>query len=268
MLALQSARYLGRLNHSKETGGLLASITSYPNLSYAENLHYHETFVLSLVLKGGNLEKRKKSEIERIPGTVTCHDAGAPHQSTRMRPDSCHVNLEITEQFMKTYELDTQAAALEKGSPADARFLMLKIYQELVTNDQESLLSIESALLHLLQFAGRYDHRQGLPAWVLKVREALYDKWNENLTLSELALIANLHPVNLSGHFPRYFGCTMGEFRRKVKMEKALELLKCRDLSLTAIAHDCGFADQSHFTRICKDLTGWNPKQLKAMDRH
>jgi AraC family transcriptional regulator len=265
MLALQSARYLGQLNHSKEAGGFLASITSYPNVPYAENLHYHEAFVLSLVLKGGNLEKRKAGAVQRIPGTVTCHDAGEPHQSTRMLPGSCHVNLEISDQFMKTYELHTHAAALEKGNPVDYRFLMLKIYQELVTNDRESLLSIESSLLHLLQFAGRSDCQEGSPAWVLKVREALYDKWNENLTLGELALIANLHPVNLSGYFPKYFGCTMGEFRRKVKMEKALELLKHQDLSLTAIAHDCGFADQSHFTRICKGMTGWNPKQLKAM---
>jgi AraC family transcriptional regulator len=182
-----------------------------------------------------------------------------------MLPGSCHVNLEITDQFMKTYGLHTHAAVLEKSNPADARFLMLKIYKEVLANDQESLLSIESSLLHLLQFAGKSDHRQGSPAWVLKVSEALYDKWNENLTLSELALIANLHPANLSGYFPQYFGCTMGEFRRKIKIERALELLKYRDLSLTAIAHNCGFADQSHFTRICKELTGWNPKQLKAM---
>ena len=128
MLALQSARYLGQLNHSKEASGLLASITSYPNVPYAENLHYHEAFVMSLVLKGGNLEKRKARAVERIPGTVTCHDAGEPHQSTRMLPGSCHVNLEITDQFMKTHELHTHATALEKGNPADNRFLMLKIY--------------------------------------------------------------------------------------------------------------------------------------------
>ncbi|MCR8559397.1 AraC family transcriptional regulator [Mucilaginibacter sp. BJC16-A38] len=265
MLALQSTHYLGQLNHSKEAGGFSAGITTYPNVPYAENLHYHEAFILSLVINGGNLEKRNGGEVERTPGTVTCHDAGEPHQSTRMLSGSCHVNVEIADGFMKAHELHTHAAALEKGSSADARFLMLNIYKELVTNDSESLLSIEASLLHLLQFTGKSDRRQDSPAWVLKVREALYDKWNENLTLNELAIIANLHPVNLSGYFPQYFGCTMGEFRRKIKMEKALELLKYRDLSLTAIAHDCGFADQSHFTRTCRELTGWNPKQLKAM---
>jgi len=71
--------------------------------------------------------------------------------------------------------------------------------------------------------------------------------------------------VNLSGYFPKYFGCTIGEYRRKLKVEKALEPVKYSRLSLTAIAYQAGFADQSHITRTCKELTGWNPKQLKAM---
>lgn len=264
MIALQKSCYLGQLINIKQAGGVIASVTSYPDVTYAENMHYHENFVLSLVLKGGNIEKTKSKNIERFPGTVTCHDAGEPHQSTLMQSGSCHVNLEVPDQFMLAYGLQPQAAALENSS-ADARFLMFKIYKELFIDDQDSSLSIESSLLHLLQFAGKHHYGAGVPAWVLKTREVLYDRWDETLCLNELAIIAALHPANLSGYFPTYFGCTIGEYRRKIKIEKAFELLKSGNCSLTAVAHKCGFADQSHFTRTCKQLTGWSPKHLKKI---
>jgi AraC family transcriptional regulator len=265
MIGLQKGNYLGRVNYYKDVNGIIASVTSYPDIPFAESLHYHETFHLSLILQGGNLERRKTRNIERFPGMITYCDAGEAHQSSGVLAGSYHVNLEITDQFIKTHDLHIDASVLEKGNSADDRFLMLKIYKELLLDDQDSLLGIESALLHLLQFELKNDSRTGTPDWVFKIKEALHDGWNENLTLCDLAVIANLHPANLSGYFPKYFGCTIGEFRRKVKIEKALELLKFQDVPLTEIAYDCGFADQSHFTRTCKQLTGWNPKKLKQI---
>jgi len=69
MLALKEANYLGQVEYLSLNSGLITSITSYPDLAHAENLHYHNTLHLSIVLKGGNLEKRKQHDIERLPGT-------------------------------------------------------------------------------------------------------------------------------------------------------------------------------------------------------
>jgi AraC family transcriptional regulator len=265
MIVLEKANYLGQVHCLQEAGGLIASITAYQRITYAENLHSHETLHLSLVLQGGNLEKRKHGAIERLPGTVTYYDAGEPHQSTRILPGSRHVNLEITGEFLSKYELTSDAASLEKCHHAGGQFFMLKLYKELLINDPDSWLSIESALLQAMRFASRSHQRAGTPAWVVKIREMLHDRWNERLTLDELALIANLHPANLSGYFPVYFGCTLGEYRRKIKVSKAMDLFRHSHLSLTAIAIYCGFADQSHLIRACKALTGWTPKKLKML---
>jgi AraC family transcriptional regulator len=263
ILSLQKGRYLGRRNQSFHSDTLIATITSYPISIDAESLHYHETFVTSLVLTGGNLEKRRNREIERTPGVVTYHDVGDLHRNTRILPDSRHVNLEVTEKFFSQYGLTGNATALEKHNPADARFLMLKIYRELLINDTDSFISIESAVLHLFKIVERLTISSVPPRWTSRVKEALYDRWEERVTLDELALIANLHPANLSGYFPRFFGCTLGEYRRKIKAEKALELIRTSELSLTEIAYRCGFADQSHFSRTFKQLTGWTPKKLQ-----
>jgi AraC family transcriptional regulator len=265
MIALKKGNFLGQIRHFTEASGIIASVTSYPRIRYTESRHFHETFHLSFILQGGNLEKRQKRAIDCLPATVTFYDPGEVHQGVDILPGSSQINLEMTDQFMAKNDLIVHAAKLEKSHSVNARFMMLKVYRELTINDQDTPLGIESAVLPFFKFTNKVGSNHSAPGWTSKINEALYDLWNEKLTLSELAGIADLHPANLSGYFPRYFGCTLGEYRRKIKMEKALELLGSKNIQLTDLAYHCGFADQSHFTRTCKQLTGWNPKQLKAI---
>ncbi|HVX49612.1 MAG TPA: helix-turn-helix transcriptional regulator [Chitinophagaceae bacterium] len=264
MVSLQKATYLGEAVQLKELGGVIASITQYPDIAIAEKMHCHENFVLSMVLQGGNLEKRKDRSVERMAGTVTCHNPGEPHQSLHMQRASMHINIEVTQNFLEKYNVQPRADMLEKASGAATNFLMLKLYNELLAGDTTPI-NIEAPVLHLIKFHGKAEHDGNAPAWVKKVREALYDRWDDAPTLVELSAIANLHPVNLSAYFPSYFGCTIGEYRRKIKMEKALLLLGQPSVPLTSIAYECGFADQSHFVRVCKEITGWRPKNLRSL---
>jgi len=266
MLVLSKGSFMGPVARLNDMGGIITSLSCYHgDAPYDEHLHCHETLHLSMVLQGGNIEKRKIKQIDCLPGTVTFYDAWEPHYSVHIIPGSCQVNLEIADGFIAEYDLSVRSFALEKSNPADTRFLMLKVYRELLVNDLDSSLSVTSALLRALYFSGKAASDQSVPNWVPLVKEMLHDRWNDHITLNELGLIASLHPANLSGYFPKYFGCTIGEYRRKLKIEKALELIKTSSVSLTTIAHRAGFADQSHFTRACKELTGWNPKQLRAM---
>jgi AraC family transcriptional regulator len=50
---------------------------------------------------------------------------------------------------------------------------------------------------------------------------------------------------------------------RKLKIERSLEMLKTPGIRLTDVAYDCGFFDQSHFTRTFKQLTGLLPAQYQ-----
>lgn len=262
MIALQQANYLGQLQAFKKVNGVIASVTTYPDTNYAECQHYHETLHMSFVLRGGNLEKREKKDVERLPGTVTFYDAGEPHRSTQVVAGSRHVNLEITDTFIKQHNLNPNATALSVQTKADAQFLLMKVYKELSLCDDDTQLGIETAVLSLLQFAGRKSN--GQPAWVHRVKALLHDQWDAVVGLEELSAVAGLHPCNLSAWFPQYFGCTISEYRRKLKIEKALTMIGGGQ-SLTNIAYTCGFADQSHFTRVFKALTGWAPKPYEKV---
>ncbi|MEW6737177.1 MAG: helix-turn-helix domain-containing protein [Acidobacteriota bacterium] len=42
-------------------------------------------------------------------------------------------------------------------------------------------------------------------------------------------------------------------------------MIKNSQMSLTEIALHCGFADQSHFTRNFKEITGFLPKEFRKI---
>jgi len=57
----------------------------------------------------------------------------------------------------------------------------------------------------------------------------------------------------------------MGEYIRKLRIEKSFALLADGGLSLTDIAFTCGFADQSHFLRCFKQFGCDSPSAYRKL---
>ncbi|MGZ3874778.1 MAG: helix-turn-helix domain-containing protein, partial [Mucilaginibacter sp.] len=209
------------------------------------------------VLNGGCVEKKRVS-YGCLPGKIQYYSAGEPHQVTQILAASRRINLEIEGGFFKDHQVSDQAIQTATENP-DAKFLMIRIYRELMAGDVASPVSIQMLLLQLISHTGTSRPNGQVPLWVNKVRAILHDRWNEKVTLTELSLETNVHPVTISRYFSAYFSCTLGEYMRKIKIEKALCLIKSSTLPLTEIAYVCGFADQSHFIRSFKEFTDCLP---------
>ena len=100
------------------------------------------------------------------------------------------------------------------------------------------------------------------PAWTAQLRELIQDHLDTNLSLrlTEVADTVQVNPSYLSREFARYFdNMSFGEYIRKLRIEKALQLLDTTAYPLAEIAYLTGFSDQSHFTRIFKQHTGQSP---------
>ena len=68
----------------------------------------------------------------------------------------------------------------------------------------------------------------------------------------------------VSREFSKYFNnLSFGEYIRKLRIEKAIDLLHSSNLSLSEIAYLTGFSDQSHFTRIFKRHTSQSPAEFR-----
>lgn len=92
---------------------------------------------------------------------------------------------------------------------------------------------------------------------------------NDNLAV-DLPLEGIAHAVGLSVyHFARMFKATNGntphEYVIQQRIKAAERLLAETDLSLVAVAHQVGFKDQSHFTRLFRRHTGATPQVYRKL---
>src|SRR5215210_1325348 len=102
------------------------------------------------------------------------------------------------------------------------------------------------------------------PDWVKELKQIIQDQVDANLSLADISKSLDINPSYLSREFSKHFNnLSFGEFMRKLRIEKAIELMNSITYSLTEIAYPTGFSDQSHFTRIFKQHTGKNPSAYK-----
>ncbi|HLX90679.1 MAG TPA: AraC family transcriptional regulator [Puia sp.] len=256
--------YSGDVVNFSSQDGFMVSITTYQQSNFNHDRHSHDNTHISFVLHGGCAEK-KKNPYERLPGKITYYHSGEPHQVTNVAARSKHINIEIEPAFFRAQQLSENDLFDAMSENPDAKFLMLDIYRELVDDDDYSGYSIHSHILNLVHRTTKFRTNHEKPLWVNIVKEHLHDNWRLNTSLLELASVAKVHPVTISRYFPKYLGCTLGQYMRKIKVEKSLSLIKAAHSSLTGVAYECGFSDQSHFIRNFKNLTGFLPAHYRQL---
>lgn len=237
-------------------------VSTHSELGESDLLHYHDEPHLTFILNGGVVDRRKCFENELFSGELMFFHAGEPHQTISKTFPTKYISLQFQSDFFRrNSDIEQKIKSSLKKTP-NAKFSMLKIYSELFFNDEFSQSSIEMLTLNLF---AESDENKCFPAWLKQIVEYLNDNWNQEISLEELANVVNVHPKTISKYFPRFFNCTLGEYRRKIKIEKSLSLIKTHKKSLTDVAYDCGFYDQSHFISTFKQLTGFRPKQFQKL---
>jgi len=106
---------------------------------------------------------------------------------------------------------------------------------------------------------------KGLPRWLLKAQVQLQATIDSPVTLAELARDAGVHRARLSRAFRTHFGCSVGEYHRRVRVAWAADQIARNTMTLAEIAVRAGFTDQSHFSRVFRRWTGLTPRQYRDM---
>ncbi|XWW46628.1 chromate resistance protein [Fibrella sp. USSR17] len=122
----------------------------------------------------------------------------------------------------------------------------------------------ESSLIEVMAtyLASQKKARKRTPAWISELEALIQDHidTNLNISLKGISEAVKMNPTYLSREFASYFdNLTFGEYIRKLRIEKAIQLLNESDHSLLDIAYLTGFSDQSHFTRVFKKIVGKSP---------
>ncbi|MGF7037698.1 helix-turn-helix transcriptional regulator [Mucilaginibacter lappiensis] len=264
MLRLSKGQYCSTTNKIYHADNVLAGLTNYHKDMGTSALHYHENAHLSFVLRGEMQVRRQTLLSDR---TTTEHisfmHSEEVHQNTVLSRMCNNVNLELESGFFNKYGL-TEAIVANGIHRIGFRgeLLMTRLFKEICFYDEYSEDSIHMLLLDAA--SGWLRNLDTVPPWLAQVRALLHDSWQEKIGIEEIAATVNIHPVNISRYFVRYFGTTLGEYRRRIKIERAIGFIAYTHKPLAEVAYTCGFFDQSHFIRAFKEQTGLLPKDLRA----
>ena len=132
-------------------------------------------------------------------------------------------------------------------------------------NEKHTQNPIENLLLDVYK-KFLQDKGNKVPDWARELKDIIQDQIDTNLALSlkEISQSLHVHPSYLSREFSRYFDdLSFGDYIRKLRIERAVQLLRDTEHNLSEIAYLTGFSDQSHFTRIFKKVVGQNPSEYR-----
>jgi len=120
----------------------------------------------------------------------------------------------------------------------------------------------------LLEVYHKYlkDNSRKAPAWTMELKEMIQDQLDTNMSLSlqQVSHDLEINPSYLSREFSKYFeNLSFGDYIRKLRIEKATNLLETTNYPLTEIAYLTGFSDQSHFNRIFKKQMGMTASEYR-----
>lgn len=96
------------------------------------------------------------------------------------------------------------------------------------------------------------------------LRAAWADMPLRRVPVAELAAAAALSTSQLARVFREWFGAPPGEVLEQARLDRAEQLLLRSDLTVTAVAAACGFADAAHLTHRFRAVHGVPPGRFRA----
>jgi AraC family transcriptional regulator len=240
--------------------------------------HEHQLAYVTLVLGGDYVEGDRGLFDELRPFTAFFNPAGARH-STLIGPSGAFFfTIEFRPEALQALEMRLpDRTAFDRGA-GSMLWPGLSLYSAFKAQTADPLV-LEAHVVEMLaaiaglcstetqpsekEFSEKQPSPRNAPRWFVRVKERLHEEFRDRLRMRDLARDAGVHPVHLARVFRRIERRTPGEYQQRLQVRAACELLRDPEWPLAAIAAECGFADQSHFTRVFHRMAGTTPARFR-----
>lgn len=262
-----------RYQRVADVPGLVLSDGSFTEFSF--DRHYHLDCHIGIVTEGVQ-RQRYKGRTEHVgPGCIAVMPPGVIHDGVREGGEVytlktfripyellCQINADIGG---ATHEPELQAMTIEDAGLA-TQLTTLHAAMQAPQADPLALQAEWLSTLHRL-FSRAHALGPGAEAPIFSdsqwqsVRDYCMAHLSEKITLEELAGLCGLQRFQFLRQFKRTIGMTPHAWLLRMRLEQSCTLLAHKAGSLTDIAQEVGFFDQSHFNRAFRHAFGVAPSQ-------
>jgi AraC family transcriptional regulator len=252
-------QFYGAMVAEQRASGFIASLTDYER-GASIPWHRHRDAYMTFVVGGAYRERLLKRTRSCNARQLVFHDPDETHADDFIVRSRC---LNIQYDGLRGIEMPDRLGLVAASKVAS---MAAEVARELGHSDSLTPIIIEGLLLQLLGELARLRADDPGPTWLHRVREEIVDRFREPLTTTALAASAKVHPVHLARSFKRHFGRSVGEVIRQLRVDYARNAILA-GRSLSNVAVDAGFADQSHLTRTFRVVSGMTPAEFRRAHR-
>jgi len=229
--------------------------------------HAHERPVCVLVLEGSSSTTSATRTVTSGPNALRIVPAGVAHSNCYGPIGARCFLVEIRPELRGQVGdyLSLLERPLSQRAESRAGQVLRRMYQEFLLDDDVAELAVQGCLMDLLATLARAEPTRDAPKWLVLAREILEAEFRHGITIRELSREAGVHPVHLARAFRAQYGCSPSDYLRALRIDWTREALRQSDASLSAIAMEAGFADQSHLTREFRRRVGMTPARFRAL---
>jgi AraC-like DNA-binding protein len=229
--------------------------------------HYHDTYSIGLIKEGAETICIEDKSYIATANTVVIVNQHEIHSNCFYNADSWtyqtfSLNQDVLNFFCKRNNLTANVSIHFENIIEDKQLvnLLLNFHSQTEANAALNLNQIISHLVsyHLKKKTERTPHYPHYNSIITEAKFILTQQLQEKNLLEELAQKFNINSFQLIRAFKAHTGLTPIAFLTLERLTKAKELL-LQNHPLAAIANDCGFYDQSHFTNSFKKQFGTTP---------
>ena len=263
---LEPGSFFGVTTSSSEMAGVTLTEGRYPPHARIPT-HAHSSLFICLVL-GGSVEETATGRVERCAaGTVVYHPSEEEHADQMGTAGARCLNLELGASLSERLEQDGRLPRSRTAlGPGRATVLGVSMRLRGGSATRLAKLVVEETVLELLAELWNWsppslnDARR--PRWLGRALDRL--RYCDPPSITELAADAGVHPVYFTRAFRAAVKMPPTRFVVEARLERASALLVSSKMTLSAIAHEVGYADHSHFCRQFGRRFGITPSAYRA----
>jgi len=245
---------------------------AYYNFVYEAELdHLTQPFVrkyvsMQLAFKGEATLKTEGKEYKLTPGTLY---VTFPYQQYEIADSENFTFLYITFDGDAAIKLLSQFGidkdhAVYKDFDHLTEFWMTSIRR---VNPSNILVLTESVLLYTLSYVGQ--HRSETDAHLSRDFDGVLEYIDNNfadpeLSVTKVADIFGFSKKYLSALFVKHMDIKFTDYLAKLRIERAVEMLKTEKMSVAELAAKCGYTDPFYFSKVFKSIMGVPPSKYRT----